>query len=644
MQGLNTRRLLVAAAGLMLVGSAEAGVVNVGNPAPGNQAADLISVSTTWTANNTYNLQSQIYVLPGATLTIEPGTVIASTATVDGSGSLAVTRGGKIIAQGTCEEPIIFTSSNDVATWAVDASHPTGKDPTTGTWRAESNEWGNLTIMGNAYVSNTIDVASNEPFCDEENFSPMEGLTPEVANDPNTIFGGGFDNDDSGTIEYVSLRYGGRVIGLGDELNGLSLGGVGRATDISHVEIMNNIDDGIEIWGGTVNLKYVSIWNIGDDSFDIDQGWRGKAQFGLIVQGYSKPAGSQGSGIGDNLIECDGAEMADAQPVSTFTLYNFTLIGQPVPSSGDHALAYRDGARMQFRQGIVMDLGDKLVGPDWSDFEGSGGYGLSGSLTFPQTWNTAYTSTSLVNPCANPQNRYQAQSQGDSSIGQGFLNEITDSVFFRNLNSAYSVTPNGGNAIPDAEELGSDQLGVTVAGGSAPAKGNVVAAFGGAGNPNANMPIVALTRSGTPGPLNMLRVTSLDPRPANAALVSMATAPDDGFFTPVNYRGAFGPNENWLCGWSAAHAYGMLVSPPGGCTCPEEPIFCAADTVSSRTFQPPPDGVVDAADLAFLLGEWGTNPGSPADTVSSATFQPPPDGVVDAADLAFLLGSWGSCE
>ena len=69
---------------------------------------------------------------------------------------------------------------------------------------------------------------------------------------------------------------------------------------------MNNVDDGIEIWGGTVNIKYFNIWNIGDDSFDIDQGWRGKAQFILIVQGYSTNA-SQGSGVGDNCIETDGA-------------------------------------------------------------------------------------------------------------------------------------------------------------------------------------------------------------------------------------------------------------------------------------------------------------------------------------------------
>ena len=116
--------------------------------------------------------------------------------------------------------------------------------------------------------------------------------------------GGGNDDDDSGTISYLSLRYGGKVVGLTNELNGLSLGGIGRGTDIHHVDIMNNVDDGVEIWGGTVNLKYLNVWNIGDDTFDVDQGWRGKAQFGLIVQGHSLDA-AQGSGVGDNALELE---------------------------------------------------------------------------------------------------------------------------------------------------------------------------------------------------------------------------------------------------------------------------------------------------------------------------------------------------
>jgi hypothetical protein len=118
----------------------------------------------------------------------------------------------------------------------------------------------------------------------------MEGLVADFPGDPKVLYGGGDDDDDSGSIQYLSIRYGGRVVGLNNELNGLSLGGIGRGTDISFVEVMNNVDDGIEIWGGTFNLKNFIITNIGDDGLDIDQGFRGKIQFGLITQGYSLDA------------------------------------------------------------------------------------------------------------------------------------------------------------------------------------------------------------------------------------------------------------------------------------------------------------------------------------------------------------------
>ena len=255
-----------------------------------------ISTSTTWTANNVYKLENQIYVLPGATLTIQAGTVIASTTNL--GGSLAVCKGAQIFAQGTEKNPIVFTSQADVATW-------TAGNPKTGTWRAAANEWGNLTIMGSAYISENV-ITANTASPNAANVAPMEGLVAGFPGDTKVLYGGGNDDDDSGSLSYVSFRYGGKVIGLNNELNGLSLGGIGRATEINHVEIMNNVDDGIEIWGGTVNLKHFSIWNVGDDSLDIDQGYRGKIQHGLIVQGYSVGA-AQGSGVGDNAIEIDGA-------------------------------------------------------------------------------------------------------------------------------------------------------------------------------------------------------------------------------------------------------------------------------------------------------------------------------------------------
>ncbi|RJP27588.1 MAG: hypothetical protein C4527_13450 [Candidatus Omnitrophota bacterium] len=474
-----------------------------------------ISTSVTWTADNVYNLQNQIYVLPGATLTIEAGTLVQSTAGV--GGSLTVCRGAKIYVNGEKDKPVIMTSTNDSLT----------------SWHEGANEWGNLTVMGNALISASHYggevVGSNTKEPTGLNVRQMEGLVAEFPDDLKVLYGGNDDNDDSGSIRYLSLRYGGKVIGLANELNGLSLGGVGRETDIDHVEIMNNVDDGIEIWGGTVNLKYVSIWNVGDDSLDLDQGWRGKAQFGLIVQGYSADA-SQGSGVGDNCFETDGAEDSDAQPVTTATIYNYTVIGQPI--DGDHGTAWRDNARMQYRNCIFMDLGEQLVKNDNSDGDGGSGYGYNGTLSWEDTWLTEHTYRSTINAGA-----YSPGSFNDPAVlytvqTNGKLAEIKDSVFYNNLHgSAY--TEANARGVRNAENH------------------NVTAT---------DSPIQSITRGAmvTKGGKKMLPVTNLNPLPANDALASVGSALADGFFESANYRGGFAPDNNWLLGWTAVDAYGMI--------------------------------------------------------------------------------------
>ena len=537
-----------------------------------------ITTSTTWTTGNRYNLQGQVFVMPGATLLIEPGTIIAS----DVGGSLAITRGAQIVCDGTPENPIIFTSKADYLTW--NAQNPRGQ------WRAAANEWGNLTIMGRGYIGKYGNGApdTNTAAPNAGNYANMEGLVASGVGDTRTRYGGGDDQDDSGSLRYTSFRYGGRVIGLGTELNGLSLGGVGQGTEIDHIEIMNNVDDGIEIWGGKVDLKYFSIWNIGDDSLDIDHGWRGRAQFGLIVQGYSLNAPS-GSGVCDSMIEIDGAAKSDAQPVTTTSLSNLTLIGQPL--SGKRAIKYRDGARMQLHNSIIMNAGEAVVRNDNTDGEatdGQTGYGHNGTLTFAQTWTTNWNVYSTVNPFANPAQAYTAQTSGK-------LNQIRDTVFFSNIHpSAYTEA---------------NAQGVFAAGNS-----NVQSTA---------LPIVAITR----GPNQALSgtviqpVTSLDPRAAGDALAAVAPPPNNGFFTPVTYRGAFGPDENWLCGWTAAAQYGFSVTPPGGCSAP-----CPGDLTDN--------GVVDGIDLSQILAAWGAS-GVPADIND--------DGTVNGLDLSVVLAGWGEC-
>ncbi len=492
-----------------------------------------IAGSETWTSDNVYNLTTQIYVEDGATLTIEAGTVIRTEAE---DGSLAVSRGGQIFVKGTQLEPVIMTSDEDVATWAADASHPTGKDPKSGTLRTSANEWGNLTLMGRGYISED-DVSGNVPTPNANNVAVMEGLVsgggvPQSA----ILYGGGDDDDDSGSIQYLSIRYGGKNVALNKELNGLSLGGIGRETDISFVEIMNNVDDGIEIWGGTFNLKNFAIWNIGDDSLDIDQGYRGKVQFGLIVQGASLNAG-QGSGVGDNAIETDGAENSDWQPRTRTTMYNLTVIGQPV--AGDGLTAWRDNAGVQYRNCIFMDGGEKFVRFDDSDGDGAQGYGFNSTLSWADHWTTADTVFPAVNAPGNPGDFYGAQFGGN-------VCEITDSVMFRNLS-------------PDA------YTEATARGVFAAANNNVL-------EPS-TQPIVSVTR-GAPsvlGGLVILPVTGLDPRPAGDALTSASAAPADGFFTEANYRGAFEDSSStWLCGWTASEAFGITSS-----TCNYYDLGCA---------------------------------------------------------------------
>ena len=569
------------AATMLVAGAASAAEVLV---------SQNISTSTTWTADNTYNLQTQIYVLPGATLTIQPGTVIASTTNL--GGSLAICRGARIVANGTNDLPIIFTSKADVATW-------TAGNPKTGTARVAMNEWGNLTVMGRAYVGKYGNGAAstNTAAPSAANFAQMEGLTGSSSTDPNVIYGGGDDLDSSGTFSYVSLRYGGKVIGLGNELNGLSLGGIGKETVIDHIEIYNNVDDGIEIWGGTVNVQYFSIWNIGDDSLDIDQGWRGKAQFGLIVQGYSGNA-SQGSGTGDNILEIDGAEKSDAQPVTTGVVYNLTCIGQTGSTGGDTAVEFRDNANLQVRNSIFMDVGEQVFRNINTDGEATGGqtgYGHNGTLSYAARWTTPYNTYSTVNAFANPAQAYQAQVDGN-------LIDVRDCVFYNNLNaSAYSEA---------------NTYGVFTS-------GNNVNAGTSAANPTA-MPIAAITKGAAVNPNGSLiirPVTSIDPRAANDAVTSVGTAPNDGFFEQAQFRGAFSSTGNWLCGWTAVDAYGINVAPPGGCVVAAP---CPADLNG--------DGVVGGADLGGLLAAWGTNGGD----IDG-------NGDTDGADLGVLLAGWGNC-
>lgn len=482
---------------------------------------DFATSATLTLANSPYQLQGDVYVLPGATLTIEAGVRFESTA----NSTLAVTRGAQIIANGTKDAPIVFTSVND-----------------TGVYRQlANNEWGNLTIMGAGYISED-EIPTNAASPASTNFADMEGLTP--ANPANNDYGGGNDNDDSGSLSYCAFRYGGIASIPGKELNGLSLGGVGRNTDIHHIEILNNIDDGIEIWGGTVNLKYLSIWNVGDDSLDIDQGWRGKAQFGLIVQGLSNN-GAQGSGFGDNAMEIDGAERCDWQPVTTCALHNWTVIGGENDAAGgsptDELVEFRDNARVQFLNCIFMDAGKEVVNDKVTDGEANNNTTVCGpGSAVPQMLARMTTSASATfgvnafsgSPESTPGQAYTAQ---DPS---GNLVQFRGCLYYNN---------DAPTAYPEAFSYGLFPM-IPVP-GTNHANNEIIQ----------TMPIAVRTRGAallaTGHAINP--VTFLDPTPVGVAQTADEFSPNDGFFTQARFTGAFARGNNWLIGWTGTSQFGL---------------------------------------------------------------------------------------
>ena len=254
-----------------------------------------------WTADHTYILDGFVYVESGAILNIQAGTVIkAKEGSAENASALIISRGAQIFAEGTASAPIIFTSILDDVTNPADITLPT------------SALWGGVIILGNATV--------NTP----NGISHIEGI-PATAN---SEFGGPDDDDNSGVLRYVSIRHGGSKLGTGDEINGLTMGAVGRGTTIEYIEVFNNDDDGYEWFGGTVNAKYlVSAFNA-DDAFDIDNGFRGKMQFLFAIQE---------STFGDACGEHDGGtDPEDATPYGYTSIYNATYLGSGINSSFVH--------------------------------------------------------------------------------------------------------------------------------------------------------------------------------------------------------------------------------------------------------------------------------------------------------------------
>jgi hypothetical protein len=256
------------------------------------------TVSTDITTNTTWSgiikLENKIYVKNGATLTILPGTVIRGDKATQGS--LIITRGSRIIAEGTADKPIIFTSNANVGE------------------RAEG-DWGGLVLLGNAL--------NNQP----GGFANIEGLT---ATD-DTRFGGNDDNDNSGVLKYVRVEFAGVALQPNKEINGVTFGSVGNKTIVDYVQVSFSGDDSFEWFGGTVDCKHLVAYRGLDDDFDTDFGYRGRVQFGLIVRDSE-----MSDAIGDsNGFESDNdANGSNAKPLTAPVFSNITMIGPKGDGTG----------------------------------------------------------------------------------------------------------------------------------------------------------------------------------------------------------------------------------------------------------------------------------------------------------------------
>lgn len=262
-----------------------------------------------------------------AILTIDPGVVLVANSGDASNDLLVVNRGSRINAEGTSSLPIIFTARENVTGTATDTTQ---------------GLWGGVVLAGRAPISDCSAAAGSTSLV-----GGSAGCQQIVEGTGNVAYGGEVANDSSGTFRYVQIRYSGVAISAGNELQGLTTGGVGRATAIDHVQIHNSADDGIEIFGGTHNARYLVVTGADDDDFDTDYGYNGSIQFALGIK-------RTGNGSSDpRNLEVDSNNNREAAPRQYLRLANFTFI---TPLNFE-SFFVRGGADIIAVNGIVRGLG-----------------------------------------------------------------------------------------------------------------------------------------------------------------------------------------------------------------------------------------------------------------------------------------------
>ncbi|EKF75613.1 hypothetical protein A11A3_02052 [Alcanivorax hongdengensis A-11-3] len=266
-----------------------------------------------WGANTTWILNGIVYLEAGAELTIDPGTRIEGR---PGS-ALVVTRDATLFSRGQAQAPIVFTSNQPAGT-------------------RTAGDWGGVVLLGNAPVN--------------VNNGQIEGVP---AGDNRGAFGGNDPDSSCGVMEFTRIEFAGFEVYADNELNGLTLGGCGSGTIIRNVQVHRALDDGIEIFGGDVDLRNIVITGAGDDSLDWDMGWRGRVQF-LVAEQYAN--------VGDNGFEGDNLKGSpDALPLSEPTMYNVTLLSPRSHEKYHRAMTLRRGTGGHFHNLLIEGFSGETI-------------------------------------------------------------------------------------------------------------------------------------------------------------------------------------------------------------------------------------------------------------------------------------------
>ena len=534
--------LLSLAAASLATGAASAAVINITGD---------IAVDTQWTADNVYVLDTVTYVRDGATLDIAPGTIVRGQpgAVSTNAGSLVVRPDSRIQIRGTNVNPVIFTTAaldtdgdgkvnlvnNNFVRWTAgnddkffDADPK--NSPLAPTCVADNDVavtettirtmqmWGGIVVMGDAYTNNANQVdVDGDTVVDSDDLGKglVEGLFGVDA-----IYGGENEQHNAGSIKYVSIRHGGVGLDANKEINALTFYAVGKDTTVENVDIYCTSDDGIEIFGGDVNIKYANINYADDDSFDVDEGWRGSAQFVFTLQGTVN-----GLSIGDNSLELDGEDKGEGQagiidPLPFGKFYNFTIWHN---NSGGTA-----GAR--FRAGMGGVMANSIV-QYINTATASGGTGI----------RIDSTSSSGAAPETAPSAR--------NNFGAGLLQIRNNAVYGFGTN--YTAFSDSTLAITAAGAVSGTFKGITI----------------GASNPYypATLNRSDLSTMFTVGSISHTSAGGINPRPLLTANAGAYGSTQDQTYVPAplvatSFKGAFDRTAStlWTTGWTALNKRGVL--------------------------------------------------------------------------------------